>query len=265
MEMIRKKLATPAGPEAGDAGAMDPSPSTGAQPPDRNQLVSLTRQRVLPELPTDTTAPLPAPPGGRGPNRRTALLAGGLLLAGAVAGGLVAFQPWRLWTVRTVSEPLPATGPTAPSAPAGPASGPASASASSPAVAPASGGATAAPSAAPPAGPVTVAAGGFRSLAHDTTGRARVLRLADGSQVLRIEDLATSDGPDVRVWLSAQPADRAADAGGAARVELGRLRGNRGDLSYPIPAGTDLRDYGSVVIWCKRFSVAFGAAPLTPA
>jgi hypothetical protein len=121
----------------------------------------------------------------------------------------------------------------------------------------------AAPSSA--AGPVTLAGGQFRSLAHDTTGRVRVLRLPDGGQALRIEDLATSDGPDVRVWLSAQPVDRAETAGDATWLELGKLRGNRGDLTYPLPAGTDVRDFGSVVIWCKRFSVAFGAAPLTPA
>lgn len=196
----------------------------------------------------------------RRPGRRTALVLTGLVLTVGGAGGLAAFQPWKLWTVRTVSEPLPAAAAPAPSG--GAASAPSSAPSSAPAAAPSS-----APSsgAAAPAAPLALAGGEFRSLAHDTSGSARVLRLADGGQVLRIEGLATSDGPDVRVWLSAQPVDRAADAGDAEWLELGPLRGNRGDLTYPIPAGTRVGDYGSVVIWCKRFSVAFGAAPLTPA
>lgn len=185
--------------------------------------------------------------------RRVLLPVLALLVVLGVSAGLVAFQPWKVWTVRTVSEPLPAVAPTA----ADPSPAASSASSSAP-----SGAASSEPAAAEP---VTVAAGEFRSLAHDTSGRVRVLGLPDGGQALRIERLSTSDGPDVRVWLSAQPPDRAADAGDAAWLELGRLRGNRGDLTYPIPAGTDVRDFDSVVIWCKRFSVAFGAAPLTPA
>ncbi|SCL13618.1 Electron transfer DM13 [Micromonospora inyonensis] len=45
-------------------------------------------------------------------------------------------------------------------------------------------------------------------------------------------------------------------------VELGRLKGNRGDQAYRIPAGTDLTGLTSVSVWCKRFAVSFGAAPL---
>jgi hypothetical protein len=48
-------------------------------------------------------------------------------------------------------------------------------------------------------------------------------------------------------------------------VELGKLKGNKGDQAYAIPAGTDLDRLGSVSIWCKRFSVSFGAATLTSA
>jgi hypothetical protein len=45
-------------------------------------------------------------------------------------------------------------------------------------------------------------------------------------------------------------------------VELGKLKGNRGDQVYPIAADVDLSAYRSVTIWCKRFSVSFGAAEL---
>jgi hypothetical protein len=32
---------------------------------------------------------------------------------------------------------------------------------------------------------------------------------------------------------------------------------------YRFPAGVDPSDFRSVSIWCKRFSVSFGAAALT--
>jgi hypothetical protein len=69
----------------------------------------------------------------------------------------------------------------------------------------------------------------------------------------------------VRVWLSDRPATAAADAGDGRWIELGLLKGNRGELNYPVAGGTDVTGYRSVVIWCKRFSTAFGAAPLAGA
>jgi Electron transfer DM13 len=109
---------------------------------------------------------------------------------------------------------------------------------------------------------VTVASGRFRSLEHRTTGRARLLRLPDGSHVLRIETLDTSNGPDLRVYLSELPSTLGWRAYGEQYVELGKLKGNRGDQNYRVPAGTDVSKYRSLVIWCVRFKVGFGVAPL---
>jgi electron transfer DM13 len=108
-----------------------------------------------------------------------------------------------------------------------------------------------------------VASGGFRSLEHRTTGSAHVLRLANGLHVLRIEDLDTSNGPDLRVYLSELPSNLGWHDYGEKYVELGKLKGNRGDQNYRIPAGTDISRYKSLVIWCVRFKVGFGVAPLT--
>jgi hypothetical protein len=108
--------------------------------------------------------------------------------------------------------------------------------------------------------------GAFISHEHDTSGQARVVRKADGSHVLELVGLDTSNGPDLRVWLSDQPV-RPGSGGwhvfdDGMWVELGRLKGNQGDQAYPIPAGTDLDRLESVTVWCKRFSVSFGAAEL---
>jgi hypothetical protein len=51
----------------------------------------------------------------------------------------------------------------------------------------------------------------------------------------------------------------------AGFVELGKLKGTMGDQNYDVPAGLDLAKYRAVTIWCRRFSVNFGTAPLTPA
>ncbi|WP_418959596.1 DM13 domain-containing protein [Streptomyces tritici] len=165
-----------------------------------------------------------------------------------VAAGLVWFKPWALWVDETVNESLPA--PSASPAPS----------------APPSGTGTTPPAATPPAGPVTVAQGTFISHEHRTQGTAKVVRLADGSHTLRLEGLDTSNGPDLRVWLSDAPVKegtagwRVFDDGAYANVAA--LKGNKGDQNYPLPADLDWSAFRSVSIWCDRFDVSFGAATL---
>ncbi|MFG2616533.1 DM13 domain-containing protein [Streptomyces sp. NPDC048507] len=173
---------------------------------------------------------------GRGP-----VAAGAAVAATAALGaGLYWFQPWKLWADDTVREALPSAA-AAPVSPAGP------------------------PSAA--AGPRTVAEGALISHEHTTTGTAKVIRLPDGSHTLRLEGLDTSSGPDLRVWLTDAPVKegvagwRVFDDG--EHLSLGKLKGNKGDQNYALPAGVDPAGYRSVTIWCDRFDVSFGAAPLT--
>jgi hypothetical protein len=47
-------------------------------------------------------------------------------------------------------------------------------------------------------------------------------------------------------------------------IDLGVIKGNIGDQNYNIGPGVDLSKYRTVSVWCKRVSVNFGAAPLTP-
>jgi hypothetical protein len=113
--------------------------------------------------------------------------------------------------------------------------------------------------------PGILARGKFHSVAHETRGIATLLRLADGSRILRLTEFATSNGPDVRVYLVA--ADDASDNATVKRagfIELGKLKGTDGDQNYDVPADLDLSAYRAVTIWCKRFSVNFATAPLTP-
>jgi len=108
-----------------------------------------------------------------------------------------------------------------------------------------------------------LAKGDFQAYEHSTSGLARALRLPDGSRYLRLEAFETSNGPDLRVYLSAAPAGGDGDAFDDDYVELGELKGNIGSQNYVIPSDVRLGQYESAVIWCKRFSVAFGAASLS--
>lgn len=178
---------------------------------------------------------------------RRAVILGALLALGLVAFVLVWFQPQQAFLNTTVEEALPGARASAPgmdeSTP-----GPGE------------------PTPSPGSGERSVLADGpFRSLEHETSGRALLVRLADGRVFLRFEDLDTLNGPDLRVYLSRVPASDDAHAYGEGFVDLGQLKGNKGDQNYRVPKEVDLTLYKSAVIWCRRFTVGFGVAPLRPA
>ena len=112
--------------------------------------------------------------------------------------------------------------------------------------------------------PAPLLAGQFHKGAHDTTGTAAIYRADNGSQILRLTNFKTSNGPDVHVYLvAANDASDNETITKAGFVDLGSLKGNEGDQNYAVPANVDLAKYRAVSIWCKRFSVNFGTAPLT--
>ena len=105
-------------------------------------------------------------------------------------------------------------------------------------------------------------AGTFRSLDHETSGRATLSRADDGNYYVRLEDFATENGPDLFVYLSTAPPTAEGRAFAEDFVDLGPLKGNIGNQNYLVPEAIDLEKYQSVVIWCRRFTTPFGAAPL---
>lgn len=109
--------------------------------------------------------------------------------------------------------------------------------------------------------PLILTRGSFRGLAHETKGIATIYQLADGKRTLRLTQFETSNGPDVRVYLVASP-DASESVTKAGFIDLGAMKGNKGDQNYDLPADADLKKYQSVSIWCRRFGVNFGAASL---
>lgn len=148
---------------------------------------------------------------------------------GVLAGGWAAFRPERLWIDKAVNESLAGVQ--------------AAVAASS--------------------DPVALTSGSFHNGAHATKGTATIYRLADGKRVLRLTGFETSNGPDVQVYLvkamDVMDNDTVKQAG---FVNLGALKGNVGDQNYDVPRDVDLGQYRAVTIWCRRFGVNFGTAPL---
>ena len=112
-------------------------------------------------------------------------------------------------------------------------------------------------------GPAVLSQGNFRGLAHETKGLAALYQLPDGKRLLRLSNFETSNGPDVHVYLvAAEVAKDNATVKQAGFIDLGSLKGNKGDQNYEVSADADLNKYKSVSIWCARFGVNFGAATL---
>ena len=179
-----------------------------------------------------------APRSWRRLSRNPLVLAGLAMLVIAAGVGAYLFQPWKLFTNTTVDEALPTV----------------VVEESSDGGAPAS------------AAPEVVSSGTFITQEHDTTGTAQLLRLADDSLVVRVENLDTSDGPLLKVWLTDAPVSADSDDWSifddGRYVDLGPLKGNKGTANYAVPEGADVSGLSSVSIWCDRFNVSFGAAEL---
>jgi hypothetical protein len=161
-------------------------------------------------------------------SQRTILIIIGLAVLG---GAWYAFRPERLFIQTTVNESFPV-----------------------------------ASAAATRTGPTTLLRGSFHGVAHMTSGTATIYEVEGSKRVLRFTNFETSNGPDVQVYLVA-----ANDAGDndtvkkAGFIHLGALKGTTGDQNYELPAEADLSKHRAVTVWCRRFGVNFGTAPLVPA
>jgi len=91
---------------------------------------------------------------------------------------------------------------------------------------------------------------------HDAQGNVYTIPLEDKSNILRLENFKSTNGPDLYVYLST-------DDNASEFINLGELKANNGNQNYDIPEDADLDKYNKVLIWCKAFSVLFGSAELS--
>ena len=110
---------------------------------------------------------------------------------------------------------------------------------------------------------VELASGQFEDAEYATDGTAKIVRLADGTRILRIENFSTSQAPVIQVAFSNAPSG--GDWGSYDDVRfasVGTLKALSGNQNYEIPEGLDLKGFKSVVIWCAKYDVALGTAPV---
>lgn len=181
----------------------------------------------------------PSPPAPRRRRRWPWVLGGvGLLVVVAVAVAAVIFQPWLIFVDTEVDDEIPV------------AVTPSTSQVGQP----------------PPAAPVVLSEGRLISHEHSTSGTVTIIEKPDGTRVLAIENLDTTTGPDVHVWLSQAEVVEGFSgwrtAADPPHVDLGTIKGNKGNQVYEIPADVDLDAYPAVFLWCVKFSVSFGAAEL---
>ena len=113
--------------------------------------------------------------------------------------------------------------------------------------------------------PVAVASGQFRDgdSFHKGSGAVTLYRLPTGEGLVRFEGLNVTNGPDLRVLVTVHPDPMTrADVHDADYTEIGKLKGNKGDQNYDVPADLDLASIRSIVIYCAPFQVVFSVAPL---
>jgi hypothetical protein len=104
----------------------------------------------------------------------------------------------------------------------------------------------------PPANPAF--RGDFVSAAHKTTGIATI---DQAKTTLTLTNFKTDSGPDLNIYLAASLSSVTADF-----IDLGNIKGLKGNYTYPLPDNKDYTIYKYVIVWCVDFDVNFGYAEL---
>jgi Electron transfer DM13 len=108
---------------------------------------------------------------------------------------------------------------------------------------------SASPAPAAPAEPVRLSSGDLRGVGHVAEGTAHVYR-SGGTSFVRLELDDVQGAVDVFVWL-VPDADQTTPDGG---VDLGELKGTRGEANYVVPADVDVSGYRTVLLRCRAFA-----------
>ncbi|NRA87777.1 MAG: DM13 domain-containing protein [Rhizobiales bacterium] len=97
---------------------------------------------------------------------------------------------------------------------------------------------------------------------HKGSGEVKIIQV-NGRDTLRFENFKVTNGPDLYVWLvESSNVENANTVKNGKTFEVAVLKGNIGNQNYDLPEGTNIDDFGSVVIWCKQFGVLFASASL---
>ncbi len=117
-----------------------------------------------------------------------------------------------------------------------------------------------------PAGPVALATGPLMDgdSFHKGSGQVTLYRLEDGSQLLRLEDIEVTNGPQLHVILTpVHGVEGRGEVYAEGYLDLGPLKGNIGSQNYELPPGYQVPEEMTMVIYCVPFNVVFTTAELS--
>lgn len=97
---------------------------------------------------------------------------------------------------------------------------------------------------------------------HRGSGTARLLKLAGGGHVVRLENLEVVRGPNLFVYLVTHEDPLFPEDVTDGFQNLGLLKSRFGEQNYPVPQNADPAAYGSVVVWCDSFKTQFAVGAL---
>lgn len=92
---------------------------------------------------------------------------------------------------------------------------------------------------------------------HVTKGGVTVVKNADGTATVTLGDDFFLDGaPDPRVGFGK-------DGAFTTGTTIGLLKSNTGAQTFTVPASINVDDFNEVYIWCLKFAVPLGVAPVS--
>ena len=97
--------------------------------------------------------------------------------------------------------------------------------------------------------------GTFRGYgSENVSGTARIY-LTNNQYLLKLENFSTSNGPDLKVYLSTESSP-------SAFISLGDLKSTNGNQVYEISGTPDFTKHRFVLIHCERYNHLYGSAEL---
>ena len=97
---------------------------------------------------------------------------------------------------------------------------------------------------------------------HTGSGDVLLVIGPDGEVILRFQDYAVRNGPDLHVYLTPDPNG---DVHVEGAISLGPIKATQGSVNYEVPADVDPDSFRAAVIYCVPFQVTFATAVLAGA
>jgi len=97
--------------------------------------------------------------------------------------------------------------------------------------------------------------GNFQGYGSQTVSGQAKIYLTNNQYMLKLENFSTSNGPDLKVYLS-----KASSPSGF--ISLGDIKSTNGNQVYEIPGTPDFTQYRYVLIHCEKYNHLYGSAEL---